>query len=340
MSEWEFDPEEMERQSAQGKPAPKPATSKPAQAPVSAAKRADDDFDFLDLPDSTTQAPAAQEREATPLLNDEAREKVALAASRAKAVTGEMAGKAKAQSTAAWLSFKVWFSEFQAKRATAAAERGRKTALQEKNRKAAALVEKKEGMRAPLILDTEELPTTPRIRTELYRPPNTKVYAVVSLALVALLVWYFRDAIPFLSSSSTPDAATVETPTTTPDAPVMMVPPAAPRIDPEQIRRDAEAARILQEQQAQAERERLANEQAALARQAEEAERRAEEARRAANAVVEPAPVVQAQPKPVAPKVARPRPAAKPVETAEQEEARMLKEQMDKIDAWGEKAKR
>lgn len=110
-------------------------------------------------------------------------------------------------------------------------EAGRKRKRLEKQRK----IEDKEGLRDPAAPELDGHLNMPKMKSHLHKPPNTKIYAAIVAALVLGGAWYFlKDKVDI--SFNTPSVPTVSAPETIPEAPVEeKSAPVADPVDPTQV---------------------------------------------------------------------------------------------------------
>ena len=202
---WDMDPDEDG--GAPQSPAAKPKSTAPKVAEV------DDDM-MVSTP--MLHRPGAR---SVGVVNDETKEAAKLAAKKTVAAIGTGAAVAGSK-------LQGWMKDTQAKMAekrVAAAQE--KTRAEEEKAQRDVVYGKKEkqrqvvGERSPLVgvIEMEEITATPKIKTDMFRGPNTKLYPVFALlGLLALggLGWYFYQTIP-----PQPAASPVATPTPAPTLP-------------------------------------------------------------------------------------------------------------------------
>lgn len=348
--EWEFDPEEYERE--------KSGKSPSKSAPVEHQKNKksndpiDEDMDFLDFPDDDNQKSGRVEPviddhfvdDRSAVFNAETQQKI-------KETQDKIAVQASALKdalVARAASIRSRFYSWRANRMVAKLET-------EKNAPAAKPIlpvkkPKTNDLRDPFLLnDTIEIKDnqkSARVRTELYTAPNTKIYAVIVIAIVlGAGYWAFHEKINlpgFASNAESKSGEGAIAPEKALNLP-SSIEPVAPVAQQEVLNDPVDVQR--QKEEIEAEQDRVAREsQSAL--EAEKA--RDAEIARLIEADKNPnRPIVTADPAPAPTRTQAvsetptPKPAVRqqPVKstTQQDEERRMYEEEMRKLDAWGEK---
>lgn len=322
MTDWEFDPEELDRlkaqQSAQKKPTP---AVTPSPAPPSTLDLGED---FLDSVPATPAAPAASEG-FKGLVSEEAQAKAKEATSQAKAKASAAAALTAAKSKALWMGWVANWHSWRVKRAIAAQVKAEQAELRQRNREAARAQEAEQGLRAPVVIDLPEQNHTPTARQDLFSAPNPWPRRALSAGLVALVAaacwmgWkHFvpstPDTVPLpgvtdvtpkapTPAQPTPAQVPVETVTELPPPPPLALPPLD--VDSLPLPPPSPGAPVVHEAPA-------------------------------------PEPVRSVARQDSSPRAAQPAAPVKPPArakralTAEEEEAKAMEEQMKKLDSWGQ----
>lgn len=364
--EWEFDPEEYEREKAQGsKPKAKPSTDGVTPAVDKAGKPSQHDnvsedidgldMDFLDLPaaDDEAQPQRVSDNEGSGLFNEETQVKIKEARVKAKQKMAEQSSVLSAALVSLSAKLRVAYYSARAsaaeKRIAAAIKKGEAKEHALKMEAEAARI-KKGTTREPALLDLEEQTLPVRTRNDLYTAPSPWVYNVLYVFLAASLLalgYYFvqekfgwPDIFSGEFSTSTPVVEVIDEPEISTPLNTVGIEGAATPPEPKenmlfkQIQMPAPT--IEQENSQTPSTENLPADIAASPPTHE------------VEPVAEPEVIEQAPPKRVV-SVPAAKPTQKPVQAKpqpapltqaqriEEEERLMFEEQMRKLDEWGKK---